>query len=163
MLGAMPEEKTAEGTLLGFDFGLRRIGVAVGQTATNTASALTIVHHSEQPDWQAIESLIREWKPSGLVVGLPLDGEGHETEMSRATRKFGTELAHRFEKPVYFIDERLTSVMAGSQFAEARSEGRARRKDARKLDARAAKIILENWLQSPAQNNPGRPQGAHSG
>ena len=144
----MPETSISHGTLLAFDFGFRRIGVAVGQTATRTASALVTVSHSEHPDWQAIGLLIREWKPSGLVVGLPLNYEGHETEMSRAARKFGAELEQRFAKPIYFIDERLTSVAAGDQFVQARSEGRARKKDARKLDAIAAKIILENWLQS---------------
>jgi putative Holliday junction resolvase len=144
----MPEAAAPQGTLLGFDFGLRRIGVAVGQTATRTAGALVTVRHSDQPDWASIEKLVREWKPAGLVVGLPLDAEGHETEMSRAARRFGSELGKRFDVPVFFIDERLTSVMAGTDFAEARSEGRARRKDARKLDAMAAKIILENWLQS---------------
>ena len=144
----MPEAATLEGTLLGFDFGLRRIGVAVGQTATRTASALLSVSHSTRPDWQAISKLIKEWRPAGLVVGLPLDASGHETQMSRAARQFAARLAQRFQKPVYFIDERLSSVQAQSQFVEARSAGRARRKDARRLDAVAAKIILENWLQS---------------
>jgi len=144
----MPEAATPEGTLLGFDFGMRRIGIAVGQTATRTASALSTVSHSNQPDWQAITKLVQEWKPAGLVVGLPLDKQGKETDMSRAARRFASQLGKRFDKPVYFIDERLTSVMAGTQFAEARSQGRARRKDVRKLDAMAAKIILENWLQS---------------
>ena len=68
----MPEAVTPEGTLLGFDFGLRRIGVAVGQTATRTAGPLVTVSHSDQPDWQAISALVNEWKPAGLVVGLPL-------------------------------------------------------------------------------------------
>ena len=95
-----------------------------------------------------ISKLIKEWQPAGLVVGLPLDAGGHETQMSRAARQFAAVLGQRFRKPVYFIDERLTSVQAESQFAEARSAGRARRKDARRLDAVAAKIILENWLQS---------------
>ena len=144
----MPEPETLRGTLLGFDFGFRRIGVAVGQTATLTASALVTVRHAAQPDWQAIGNLISEWKPAALVVGLPLGVEGLETDMSRSARQFAAEMEKRFEKPVYFIDERLTSVAAGEQFAEARSQGRARRKDARKLDAMAAKIILENWLQS---------------
>jgi putative Holliday junction resolvase len=159
-LVAMPETVSPEGTWLGFDFGMRRIGVAVGQTATRTAGALVTVSHAEQPDWQAITKLVQEWKPSGLVVGLPLDSDGNETDMSRAARRFASDLGQRFNVPVFFIDERLTSIMAGTQFAEARSEGRARRKDARKLDAMAAKIILENWLQSlpPAGTNP---PGAH--
>lgn len=147
----MPEKVLSDspvlnGTLLGFDFGLRRIGVAVGQTATRTASPLTTVPHGKKPDWRAIDSLVREWRPSGLVVGLALDGEGHETDMSRLARKFGKELEGRFERPVFYSDERLTSRAAESQFAEMRSSGVARRKDAGKLDAVAAKIILENWL-----------------
>ena len=144
----VPEAATPEGILLGFDFGLRRIGVAVGQTATRTASALRTVSHSARPDWQAISKLIKAWRPTGLVVGLALDAGGHETQMSRAARQFAAKLEQRFQKPVYFSDERLSSVQAESQFAEARSAGRARRKDARRLDAVAAKIILENWLQS---------------
>ena len=151
----MPEAATPEGTLLGFDFGMRRIGVAVGQTATRTAGALVTVSHSDQPDWQAISGLVKEWKPSGLVVGLPLDSEGNETDMSRAARRFAASLSKKFGIPVFFVDERLSSVMAGNQFAEARSQGRARRKDARKLDAMAAKIILENWLQSLSSEYPG--------
>lgn len=144
----MPDIPVTMGMLMGFDFGFRRIGVAIGQTATGTASALVTVAHSEHPDWQTISQLVKEWRPSGMVVGLPLDMGGNETDMSRAARKFAAELEQRFEKPVYFVDERLTSVAAGAQFVQARSEGRARRKDAKKLDAIAAKIILENWLQS---------------
>ena len=157
----MPEAVAPDGTLLGFDFGLRRIGVAVGQTATCTASALITVSHSTRPDWQAISKLIEEWRPAGMVVGLPLDAGGHETQMSRAARQFAAKLAQRFQKPVYFIDERLTSVQAQSQFAAARSAGRARRKDARRLDAVAAKIILENWLQSrPVTGAQAAPAGS---
>ena len=115
----MPEAAMPRGTLLGFDFGMRRIGVAVGQTATCTAGALVTVSHSDQPDWQALEKLLKEWKPVGLVVGLPLDADGHETEMSRAARRFGAEMSRRFEKPVFFTDERLTSVMAGAPRARA--------------------------------------------
>ena len=144
----MPDQGILYGTLLGFDFGFRRIGVAVGQTATRTAGALVTIAYSAQADWQALEKLMNEWNPVALIVGLPLDMQGLETDMSRAARKFAAELEKRFGKKVYFADERLTSVAAGSAFAEARSQGRARKKDARKLDAMAAKIILENWLQS---------------
>lgn len=144
----MPEASTPEGTLLGFDFGLRRIGVASGQTMTSTAGSLEVVRHSDEPDWQAIERLVKEWRPNAFVVGLPLDGDGNETEMSRLARRFGTELEVRYSRPVYFQDERLSSVAAQEQFVNARSEGRARAKHARRLDAHAAQIILENWLQS---------------
>lgn len=150
----MPETANLYGTLLGFDFGFRRIGVAVGQTATRTAGALITITHNAQADWQAIEKLIDQWKPVALIVGLPLDMQGKETDMSKAARKFAAELEKRFEKHVYFADERLTSRAADTEFAEARSQGRARKKDARKLDAIAAKIILENWLQSLPVSGP---------
>jgi putative Holliday junction resolvase len=146
----MPEVSRLAGTLLGFDFGRRRIGVAVGQTATRSASAVGTVSHAENPDWQSIARLVGDWQPAAFVVGLPLDAEGNETGMSAEARQFGAELAKRYGREVFYSDERLTSVAAGAHFAQARSEGRARRKDARRLDALAAQIILENWLQSPS-------------
>ncbi|NND45578.1 MAG: Holliday junction resolvase RuvX [Xanthomonadales bacterium] len=144
----MPEAPAPAGTLLGFDYGRRRIGVAVGQTLTGTATALVTIAHAAEPDWQALDRLVREWRPAALVLGLPLDGEGNETEMSREARAFGAVMAERYGLPVRYQDERLSSVAAGEQFVQARSEGRARRRDAKSLDARAAQIILENWLQS---------------
>jgi putative Holliday junction resolvase len=144
----MPEPAFSRGYILAFDFGLRRIGVAVGQFTTMTASGLEIVNHAKEPDWAAIDRLVGEWKPTGLVVGLPLGPEGDETEMSRAARKFGTQLNKRFKLPVNYADERLSSRAAESQFAELRAQGSLRRKHSRKLDAMAAKIFLENWLQS---------------
>jgi len=144
----MPEPARPSGTLLAFDYGRRRIGVAVGQTLTGTATALVTVSHADEPDWQALSRLIREWRPVAAVVGLPLDTEGNETEMSAEARRFGAELGERYGLALYYHDERLSSVAAGEQFVRARAEGRARRRDARLLDARAAQIILENWLQS---------------
>lgn len=150
---AMPDAPGApapQGTLLGFDFGLRRIGVAVGQTMTRTASPLAVVRHGQAPDWGAIAALVAEWRPVALVVGLPLGREGEETDMSKAARAFGTELMHRHDKPVFYCDERLTSRAAEQGFASRRAEGRARRRDAAMLDAVAAGIILENWLTGSA-------------
>lgn len=136
------------GYVLGFDFGKRRIGVAVGQSATRSASALETVTHREEPDWPAIARLISEWKPALLLVGLPLGKEGEETDMSRAARAFGAGLEQRYGLPIEFADERLSSRAAESRFAELRAEGSLRRKHAARLDAMAAQIILENWLQS---------------
>ena len=133
-------------TFIAFDFGLSRIGVAVGQSITGTASALETVRYSRTPDWTAIARVVREWKPSGLVVGLPLGHDDGETEMSRAARRFGAELSQRFGMPVHFCDERLTSKSAGQQFAAMRARGQSRRGDASKLDALAAKIMLEAWM-----------------
>jgi putative Holliday junction resolvase len=144
----MPEPAIPRGYILGFDFGLRRIGVAVGQTTTHTASALETVNHGKTPDWPAIERLVREWRPALLLVGLPLGAEGEETDMSRAARRFGADLGRRFSLDVAFADERLSSQAAAGRFAELREGGGLRRKDASLLDAMAAQIILENWLQS---------------
>ena len=143
----MPETAFPRGYILGFDFGLRRIGVAVGQTTTLTASALQIVRHGKTPDWPAIDRLVREWQPALFVVGLPLGAEGEETDMSRAARRFGTDLGRRFSLDVAYSDERLSSQAAAGRFAELRESGGLRRKDASLLDAMAAQIILENWLR----------------
>ena len=136
------------GTIIAFDYGLRRIGVAVGQTVTSTASVLEVVPASEKPDWQAISLIVNEWKPAAFVVGLPLAEDGAETEMSAGARRFGRQLEGRYETPVFYQDERLTSRGADQRFASARSRGGMRRKDAALKDAMAAQIILENWLQN---------------
>lgn len=143
----MPEShERPHGYILGFDFGKRRIGVAVGQALTGTATALEIVANGDRPDWAAIERLVREWKPALFVVGLPLSLDGEETPTSALARAFGEQLRQRFGIESQYQDERLTSVDAGRQFAAARAAGGARRKDSSLLDAVAAKIILENWL-----------------
>lgn len=143
----MPDEAARPaGTIIAFDFGLRRIGIAVGQTVTGSASALSVVPFSGQPDWQAITAIVNEWKPAAFVVGLPLAEDGAETDMSKAARRFGRQLEGRFARAVSFEDERLTSLGAEQRFVDARSRGGMRRKDAALKDAIAAQIILENWL-----------------
>jgi len=137
----------APGTYLGIDFGRRRIGVAVGQTTTATARPLAVIPNGAQPDWQALERLLREWRPAGIVIGLPLDADGADTPMSREARAFGRQLGQRGACAVHYNDERLTSMAAQEQFRQRRSGGQARRADAAMLDAMAAAIILENWLQ----------------
>ncbi len=149
----MPEQPTAdtprpEGTLLAFDFGRRRIGVAVGQTLTATASALAVVKVADGPDWQEITRILDCWKPAAVVVGLPLAADGGETPLSRDARQFARQLEKRYQLQVYFEDERLTSFAAEQRFVTARSQGSMRRKDSVQKDALAAQIILENWLQS---------------
>jgi putative Holliday junction resolvase len=144
----MPDPALPRGYILGFDFGLRRIGIAVGQTATHTASAVETVRHGKAPDWTAIDRLVKEWGPTLLLVGLPLGGEGEETDMSRAARRFGAALHNRYSLEVVFVDERLSSQAAQSRFVELRASGNLRRKDAGQLDAVAARIILESWLES---------------
>lgn len=149
----MPESAIPRGYILAFDFGLRRIGIAVGQFTTMTASSLETVSHGKAPDWVAIDRLVQEWKPAQLLIGLPLGAEGEETRMSRAARKFGNQLQNRFKLSVSYADERLSSHAAEGRFADLRAQGSLRRKHAGKMDAVAAQIILENWLQSCQKTN----------
>lgn len=145
----MPDGKgKPAGTIIAFDFGLKRIGVAVGQTLTGSASALAVVPFANKPDWQAITKILGEWKPAAIVVGLPLAGDGGETDMSEAARRFGRQLEGRFSIPVWFEDERLTSFSAEQRFIGARAGSGMRRKDAALKDAIAAQIILESWFQA---------------
>ncbi len=136
------------GYILAFDFGMRRIGLAVGQATTRTASSLHTVRNGREPDWGDIDRVVRQWQPQLLLIGLPLGPEGDETDMSRAARSFASALADRYGLPVDFADERLTSRAAEGRFAELRASGGLRRKHADQLDAISAQIILENWLQS---------------
>lgn len=136
--------------VLGLDFGLRRIGVASGNSLTGTARPLATVHHQGEP-WPALERLIREWRPGRIIIGLPLTADGSESDISRAAREFGRALAQRHPGlELEFQDERHTSVAAGSRFAEARRNGQARRKDAANLDSVAAALIVESWLAEQA-------------
>lgn len=134
-------------TFLGFDYGQRRIGVAVGQTITSTASALETLRCATlgQPPWEAIAALIKQWQPAGLVVGLPLTMDGEEQPITHAARDFAQNLS-RFEKPVYTADERLSSREAENAFKQARQSGQAKRSQSKNLDSQAAKVILERWL-----------------
>jgi putative Holliday junction resolvase len=137
--------------LLGFDFGSKRIGVAVGQELTGTArELLTLNNRNGAPDWDAITRLLEEWRPDALVVGLPLNLDGSEHEVSRMAKRFGNRLRGRYNLPVFTIDERLSSSEAESLLAE---QGRFDRAD---VDKVAARLILESWL---AENRPSQQTG----
>jgi putative holliday junction resolvase len=126
--------------LLGFDHGQRRIGVAVGQTITATATALaTLAARDGQPDWAEVTALIEQWQPDALVVGLPLRLDGTESESSRAAQRFARRLEGRYKRPVHLMDERLSSRTA----EQTRSRGGARQD----LDALAAQVILQDWFE----------------
>lgn len=126
--------------LLGFDFGPKKIGLATGQTITATATPLTTLRAvNHQPDWQGIARQIDEWQPDALVVGLPLEMDGGECPITPRVRRFARQLQGRFGLPVYLADERLTS-----REARERSQGRFKRLE--ELDAVAAKLILETWM-----------------
>jgi putative Holliday junction resolvase len=136
-------------TVLGFDYGARRIGVAVGNGLTRAARALEVVTNGAHgPDWLRLDTLLREWRPDALLVGLPLTMEGAEQQNSRAARAFAAALGERYRVPLHLVDERLSSMEAARRFADRRASGQSRRKDAHILDAVAAEIIVETWLTS---------------
>jgi putative Holliday junction resolvase len=140
-----------EEVLLAFDYGTRRIGVAVGQTTTGTASPAGVIGVGASPDWVALDRCVREWTPARLLVGLPYNMDGSETVLTEACRAFAGELARRFGLPVEFVDERLTSVTAQADLREVRRSGaRARRVTREDIDANAARLILETWLRAHA-------------
>jgi putative Holliday junction resolvase len=140
-----------EQVILAFDYGVRRIGVAVGQATTSTASPIGVITVSGLPDWPAIERCVREWSPARLLVGLPYNMDGSETALTGACRGFAGELARRFGLPVEFVDERLTSAAATADLREVRRSGaRTRRVRREDIDANAARLILETWLHRPA-------------
>jgi putative Holliday junction resolvase len=139
-------------TVLGFDVGARRIGVAVGSRFGSGARPVAVVDvHASGPDWPAIERLRREWRPDAFVVGDPMTLDGGDQPARRRARAFGAELQRRFSLPVVFVDERSSSVEAAQRFAAERSQGARRRRDAQILDALAAAVIVERWLAAPGE------------
>ncbi len=118
-------------TILAFDYGEKRIGVAVGNTVTKTAEALKIIQQKNQGErWKAIEQVIQVWQAQLLVVGLPTYPDGAPHEMTQKAKRFGNQLKGRFQKEVVWVDERYTSVMV--------EDGH---------DALAAQLILQQYLQ----------------
>jgi putative Holliday junction resolvase len=138
----------ADGTLLGFDFGTHRIGVAVGNRRLGSARTLTTLACQHGPDWAAIEQLIRDWQPEALVVGVPLTMSGEPQAATRGAYAFIQNLVARFKLPVHGADERMSSMEAQSQLRMQRASGQRRRRvrDA-DVDSTAAKLILEHWLR----------------
>lgn len=141
---------------LGFDFGQRRIGVAVGGALTGAARPLRILPTRQQhPDWEAIAGLIREWRPEGLVVGVPRHADDAASAMTEAALRFSRQLHGRFHLPVATIDERLSSWEAEQRQSET---VRRRRNSQTSIDAQAAALILESWFnqfQSAASTRAG--------
>jgi len=131
--------------ILAFDYGLRHIGVAVGQTVTGTATPLTTVTARDgRPDWTAIDKLVSEWRPAAVIVGLPLNMDDSESPMSERVRRFARQLGQRMRVPVRLVDERLTSYAArGAETSQSH--------------AHAAALIAETWLNERRDASGGEP------
>ena len=131
-------------SLLAFDYGTKNIGVASGQTITRSATSLAPLRAKDgTPDWNQIEKVLTEWKPDLVLVGLPLNMDETESELSARARKFANRLHGRFGVKVELVDERLTSFEAkGEVFAR----GGSRDFKHNPVDSIAARLILESWL-----------------
>ncbi|MCD9028230.1 Holliday junction resolvase RuvX [Luteimonas sp. BDR2-5] len=144
-----------DGTVLGFDVGSRRIGVAVGSAFGHGARALAVIDvHGEQVDWPAIDRLHREWRPDGMIVGDPMTLDGGDQPIRARARAFAAELKARYRVAVVLVDERSSSIEAAQRFAAERAAGRRKRRDAAALDAVAAAVIVERWLAAPDDATP---------
>jgi len=132
------------GSVMSFDFGTRRIGIAIGQRITDNASPLDPIKARDGiPDWQALERLVKEWQPDAFVTGLPLNMDGTPSEMSRRAAKFARRLEGRFHRPSYTHDERLTSYEAKGMVI---SESGQQNFGDYSVDGIAACLILESWM-----------------
>ncbi len=135
-------------TILAFDYGLKSIGVAIGQRLTGTASTLKALKAQDgTPNWEQIEALLKEWQPELVVVGLPLNMDGSEQPFTARVHKFINRLHGRFGVKVIAQDERLTTVDAR---AELFSQGGFKKLSKDAVDCYSAKLILESWFD----NNP---------
>jgi len=153
---------TTTQTVLAFDYGVRRIGVAVGQTLTRTATALEILP-SQNPSllWTALDRLVREWQPDVFVLGKPLHADESETELFAHIKDFGNQLQARYNCQTHYIDERLSSsaaqnlsdIESGWHGRRAGDRGQAKKSGKKKaanqhVDHVAAKLILESWFNA---------------
>ncbi len=139
----MPDFAPNPEVLLAFDFGLRHIGVAVGQIITQSATPLEILIAQQGiPNWDKLKQLINVWRPGALVVGIPYQMDGSEQTISIAAREFAHSLEKHFDLPVHKVDERLTTREAKLQLANIY----VKHKSFPPLDSYAAKLILEAWF-----------------
>ena len=133
------------GTLLGFDYGSRKMGIAVGQTVTNSARPLKPMKMCDgSPNWNQLDKLIAKWKPDGLVIGIPVNHEYDDQRMRIAAEKFGAALQERYQRRVFGVDEHLTTFAARQILNEDNNYYTSTQKS---VDSLAAMIILESWLR----------------
>lgn len=144
MTAQQPNNEQESLSVLGFDFGTTRMGVAYGQSITGTAQPLAPLKAKDGiPNWDDINKLVDEWQPQAFVVGLPLDMDGTENEMCLRARKFAKRLHGRYNKPYFMMDERLSSFEAKGQVI---AQGGNRNFKENSVDGLAAQMIVESWF-----------------
>lgn len=158
----MPDNKNMDyplnSTFLSFDYSQNKIGIAVGQRLTGTARGLmTLKSHQKKVDWSAIEELLQQWNPAALIVGLPLTMDGEEQETTETAKNFGNQLNQRYNLPIHFVDERLTSREASQilgydghtsprRYSKAGKKVKKNKQQGHDIDRVAAELILQSWL-----------------
>ena len=131
-------------TVLGFDYGAKRIGIATGQTITRTATPVTtLTQVNSSPDWAGIQRLIEQWKPDALIIGVPYFLDGKESEMTKIVMNFGSELEQRFARPVLRVNETLSSYEAEEVLKKNTKIGKHNKQE---IDKMAAALIVQSWL-----------------
>src|SRR5688572_18328546 len=149
----MPEQgRTRIFVVVALDFGLKRIGIASGDTLTRSAHPLGALGNGPQgPDWPALQKVLDDLRPARLAVGEPYNADGSESPLTAVARRFAAELTQRCSLPVDLVDERWSSQDAEERLREARASGARTRKVAREdVDAAAAAVILERWFENKA-------------
>jgi putative Holliday junction resolvase len=131
-------------TVIAFDFGMKSIGVAIGQSITSTASPLQAIKAQDGiPNWEILQVLISQWQPNALLVGLPLNMDGSEQAITASVRRFVGRLKHKYNLPVFLHDERLSTVDAKAKLFEL---GGYKKLSKEKVDSVSACLIYESWL-----------------
>ncbi len=155
-----PSDYPIHSAFLGFDYSQNKIGIAVGQRLTGTATALTtLVSHQKKINWSQIEQLLTQWKHIALVVGLPLTMDGEEQETTIGAKSFGDQLKKRYNLPIHYMDERLTSreasyILGYDGLTSPRRQSKKGKKvkkgkqSGHDIDQLAAKLILQSWLNN---------------
>lgn len=137
-------EKKLPKIVIGFDFGMKRIGVAIGQSITQTARPLSTLQAKQGvPNWDAITKLIQKWLPDALIVGIPLNMDGTEQKITKDAKQFASALQERYKLPVYQVDERLTTKDARDRLF---TEGGYKALHDGQVDRIAAQLIIQNWF-----------------
>ena len=131
--------------IIAFDYGEKKIGVAVGQTSTNTSSPLQIIFNKDNKiNWVSISSLLDEWKPDLILLGKPLNMDGSESEIMKKVDRFYKELKSIYDANIEFVDERLTTFEAREILKDEKQDN---------VDAHAAKILIDNWFDINIEKN----------
>lgn len=134
-------------SLLAFDFGKRRVGVGLGIPETGTATPLTTIeYHRQDRLWMEIQGLIKDWNPQLLLVGMPIRDDGQAASLEKPIRHFAATLKKRYDLPVEFINEQLTSREAVDRLKQQRQKGRGKKVQKTEIDRQAAAILIETWL-----------------